>query len=81
MDDCAWRARGGMAEYISFYTQASDRAPGRRARALCLSGAAYVDGVQSQNISLGMSARSIKNLLTLLLMRKHSGSCMHMHFN
>jgi hypothetical protein len=31
---------GGMAEYISFHTQASDRAPGRRARPLCLSGAA-----------------------------------------
>jgi hypothetical protein len=29
-----------MAEYISFHTQASDRAPGRRARPLCLSGAA-----------------------------------------
>ena len=31
---------GAMAEYISFHTQASDRAPGRRARPLCLSGAA-----------------------------------------
>ena len=52
IDDCAWRARaqmpdlmadcraGAMAEYISFYIQASDRAAGRRARPLCLFGAA-----------------------------------------
>jgi hypothetical protein len=31
---------GAMAKYIGFYTRASDRAPGRRARPLCLSGAA-----------------------------------------
>jgi hypothetical protein len=44
IDDCAWRARAQMpdlmAEYISFYIQASDRAPGRRARPLYLFGAA-----------------------------------------
>jgi len=38
IDNCAWRARAQMpdlmAEYISFYIQASDRAPGRRARPL-----------------------------------------------